>query len=330
MRPPIVVILTVCSTLIALSIGASIVRGTELYPRDDAYTDQTNPDDNYGSSSALIVRNRYGAGGEDGYGLNTFIRFGLPSNPPQILITSATLHLYYCGWSDNNPEGRPLCAYRVLADWNEDTITWRTEPPCSSEATDCVPVPPDTRVWMVWDVTSDVQAYLDGQVHNYGWKIADTAYWGQINIPTSRLCSKEYDHPWCRPYLEIQCDPELAFIRGDIDGSGSLDLGDGILCFRCQFLPSWQDSCRCDDALDTNDNGATSIGDCLRILRVQFVPGWQDSIYAPPFRPCHTAPQACGPDLSEDDLGCDEHPGCGNGPGKISSQKKSIVREPCH
>lgn len=89
------------------------------------------------------------------------------------------------------------------------------------------------------------------------------------------------------------------FIRGDVDGNALLSIGDGLRCFRCQFVPGWQDSCQCHDAVDANDNGAITIGDCIRILRKQFVPGWQDSIPLP-------FPD-CGPDPNPDGLGCESH-----------------------
>lgn len=105
------------------------------------------------------------------------------------------------------------------------------------------------------------------------------------------------------------------FIRGDVDGNGLLSISDGLWCLRCQFVPGWLDSCKCDDATDANDNGMVSIGDCLRILRKQFVPGWQDSI-APP--------NICGSDPTpEDPLGCDWHEFC-MGSGKIAHKQKIV------
>ncbi len=93
------------------------------------------------------------------------------------------------------------------------------------------------------------------------------------------------------------------FVRGDVDGSGALTLGDAVRCLRCQFVPGWSDSCRCDDAIDADDNGAVSTEDCFRILRKLFLPGWQDSV--PP--PCCDAPQDCSVDPTPDELGCQEH-----------------------
>jgi hypothetical protein len=45
---------------------------------------------------------------------------------------------------------------------------------------------------MAWDVTSDVQAFADGQADNYGWRIRDENYWGSTNIPITSFHSKEF------------------------------------------------------------------------------------------------------------------------------------------
>lgn len=74
-------------------------------------------------------------------------------------------------------------------------------------------------------------------------------------------------------YVKLVLCGESRFIRGDVDGGGSLTIGDGLQCSRCQF-----------------------------------VPGWQDSIPLP----CCSAPGDCGWDPTLDELGCDEHTGCGD------------------
>lgn len=54
---------------------------------------------------------------------------------------------------------------------------------------------------MEWNVTKDVQMFLNGEA-NYGWKITDENYWGNVNIPITYFKSKESgDHI---PFLEIK------------------------------------------------------------------------------------------------------------------------------
>ena len=99
-------------------------------PTDDAYTSE--PDGGIGTGSRLQTRNRYGADGP-GYEANTYLRFDLSAIPPSSDVTSAVLYLYYYDWQDTNPAGRELTAYRVEGAWDEETITWDTQPPEAEE-----------------------------------------------------------------------------------------------------------------------------------------------------------------------------------------------------
>lgn len=144
--------------------------------------------------------------------------------------------------------------------------------------------------------------------------LCDTTYYWKVKAYDQWWAHRWSDESWSFYTMSAE-----QFIRGDADGSGALTLGDGLWCFRCQFVPGWQDSCNCDDATDADDNGAISIGDCLRILRKQFVPGWQDSI--PP--PCCTAPGDCGVDPTEDGVSCEEHP-CMGGMAAEAKRMRSV------
>jgi hypothetical protein len=55
---------------------------------------------------------------------------------------------------------------------------------------------------MTWDVTSDVQAFIDGLETNYGWIIMDEASWGQGGIPYAAFHTKENGD--FVPYLLIE------------------------------------------------------------------------------------------------------------------------------
>jgi hypothetical protein len=55
---------------------------------------------------------------------------------------------------------------------------------------------------MSWDVTSDVQSFINGINPNYGWKITDENYWGSGNIPYCLFKTKETGVNI--PYLEIE------------------------------------------------------------------------------------------------------------------------------
>ena len=89
------------------------------------------------------------------------------------------------------------------------------------------------------------------------------------------------------------------FLRGDADGSGVLDINDPLHNLTFQFLGSIETTCL--DAFDDDDSGGVDISDPLFSLMFQFL-GTQ-----PIPDPGH---ENCGPDPTEDELACDEHPAC--------------------
>jgi len=87
---------------------------------------------------------------------------------------------------------------------------------------------------------------------------------------------------------------QSTFRRGDGDASGTVDITDPINSLRYQFLGDFVPTCL--DALDSDDNGAIEISDPIFTLTYLFLGGVL--IEAP-------GPEMCGPDPTEDGLGCE-------------------------
>lgn len=205
---------------------------TILYPTHDAFISMQDPNSNYGSGSALSVRNRYGGGGTDYWERNTLVKFDLSSIPHGSTITSATLHLYYYHCIFSNCNGRNLNCRRITSSWDEDTVTWNTRPGSAPGVTDQATVP-STFDWMDWDVTSDVQAIVDGEEDNEGWQIMDEVTWGASSIPDERFRSKEYGD--YLPYLEIVYESQPSVRVPSLTGWGVVTLA--LLIF---VVGSWK------------------------------------------------------------------------------------------
>ena len=170
-------------------------------PTDDSTIDQNSPGSNFGNSTQIGVRNRYGESGSDGWEDDTLVKFDLSSIASGTPVLGATLNLYYIGYWDNDPQGRPLTCYAITSDWDESTVTWNTKPTSAGVVSATATVPAGINNWMSWDVTADVQDMADGSASYYGWKIMDETYWGDFDIPYSWFYSKEYGQ--LTPYLEV-------------------------------------------------------------------------------------------------------------------------------
>ena len=94
------------------------------------------------------------------------------------------------------------------------------------------------------------------------------------------------------------------FIRGDVDGNGTLDLTDGIRVFSNLFL---SEEIGCHDAADVNDSGEVDISDGIQLLNFLFLGGPPPAVPFP----------GCGGDETADSLSCETHASC---------QRFSLVR----
>ncbi|MBI4601278.1 MAG: VWA domain-containing protein [Planctomycetes bacterium] len=88
------------------------------------------------------------------------------------------------------------------------------------------------------------------------------------------------------------------FLRGDVDESGAPSVTDAVRILR--FLFAGGAAPRCLDAADSDDDGRLTVSDPIFLLGSLFQGG-----------PAPPAPfPACGPDPTEDELGCEGYAGC--------------------
>ena len=107
------------------------------------------------------------------------------------------------------------------------------------------------------------------------------------------------DDPDCENDLEA-CPLPGGFRRGDADDNGVVQLTDAIriLAFLFQGGPPPT----CDDAADGDDNGVVQLTDAIRILAFLFQGG--------PEPPAPGSTGDCGPDPTDDELGCESYTNC--------------------
>ena len=217
------------------------------YPTDDTYLSQRQLDENFGTEEELQIRTNYGGGSSD-WGLDLLIKFDLTSLPSGVYITKALLYLYYHSYIDEDPYNRSLNLTRLTSAWSETNVTWNNRPRNAGRTTNTSTVPAEFD-WMTWDVSQDIQGYIDNQWVNYGWQIVDENTWGDIDIPLIVFYAKEHSNN--SPYLEIEYsyekpnEPPIADAGGpyfgypnyslQVNGSASTDTDGNITGYRWDF-----------------------------------------------------------------------------------------------
>ena len=194
--------LGVSSAALTVSTGPSSVAATTCTLNaapNDSYVSQASAASNFGPATTLNVRSSLAAN------MRTFVQFTLTSCsiPANALVTDAELKLFL---STAPTVSRTYDAHRVTASWAEGTITWTNQPAVAASATASTATGTTASVTLKWNVTSDVQAFLDGTASNFGWRIKDQTE-DSATARTGQFRSAEYTTATQRPALDITYYP---------------------------------------------------------------------------------------------------------------------------
>lgn len=153
------------STLVTAPVAISYDTTTvNLSALADTYLSQDTATGNYATSTLAYVK-----ADDAGHARRTLVKFDTTSLPATALIFSAKVSLY----AETVPGAeRTHGAFLALAPWSEATATWTSTPSVSAAAT-TNGYTPATPGWVTWDVTADVQAFVNGTIGNQGWLIKD-------------------------------------------------------------------------------------------------------------------------------------------------------------
>jgi len=160
---------------------------------DDTWAEQNNANANKGGGDELHVRSK-----ED-QNKRAFVKFDTSAIPSGSEITKATLRLFMF---DAPPASRDYEARLLVEGWDEDTLTWNSQPADIGSATDTTSTGTSNNVWRQWDVTSDVQAFVNDELANYGWAIRD-AEEGSDTARLAKFRSSDQGTELRRPQLVV-------------------------------------------------------------------------------------------------------------------------------
>ena len=130
----------------------------------DAWIDQNSSTNNFGRDAILKARSQ---GPSDNF--RTLVKFPLPVVPANCVVESATLRLYDASWTND----RTLETLRIADTWTEGTVTWDTQPTTNVEPGSTTTTALSVSDYLVWDITSQVQAQYGDGINN-GFLIRDT------------------------------------------------------------------------------------------------------------------------------------------------------------
>jgi hypothetical protein len=181
----------------------------QITPLADTYIDSTQPTTNFGSGELLLVF---------GTSQVAYVQFDLSSIPPGASISQATLKLYV----NSVTAGGVFDVWSINQPWTESTIDAFNAPlPQSVIVSNVSITTADVNQYILIDVTSTVQAWLNGSVANNGIALSandalSVAFDSKENTSTS--------HP---PELDIAFASGNGTISGVTTASGSGLTGGG-------------------------------------------------------------------------------------------------------
>jgi len=174
-----------------------------IHPTDDSNIKHGLSSSNFGESNKIIIRNEYGYAGSLGWEWDALIKFAISNITEDTSIISAKLKIYYYEQNYYNYTNHNLNLYRITNDWDENTVTWNNQPAYDSQKTTIAIISDFPSKWIEFDVTDNVQEFINKDLNNYGWKINDETDWEHFSIPEFFFKTKESNNTEYWPYLEI-------------------------------------------------------------------------------------------------------------------------------
>jgi hypothetical protein len=133
----------------------------------DTYVYISAPDDNWGDLERVTA----GTGGANIS--RAYLEFSLASLPPDAVITSAKLSLFY--WYTSSADVAPIGVYAVLEPWSESVVTWNLQPVFATTPEYSINVPAAvSNAFLNWYITDLVKGWWNGTIPNCGVMLKDT------------------------------------------------------------------------------------------------------------------------------------------------------------
>lgn len=255
-------ILLLCIVVVAPASAAT----EKLSPDADTSNYESIPDANGDTiHDYLYVFSRTGS-----MNRRSLIHFDVSSVPPGATVESAKLYMNI--WTVKSDRTNDI--HRVLGSWSEPIVTWNTQPSYESTPTDSPNTGTTPGIWMEWDVTADVQAFVDG-TPNYGWLLKDPIEYSDPSA-YAKYYSREYADPAVRPYLEVtytEAEPAPVAAFSGLPLSGPAPLTVQFTDESTGTITSYEWDFENDGTIDSADQSPSHIYDTPGTYTVKLVVG---------------------------------------------------------
>ena len=174
---------------------------TSLDASADEYADSMYPASQYGSRLVLYVGNSYDYVQNRSGPARIYIQFDVSLIARRAQVVSAVMSLYqmYAPASSQTYE-----AHLVQSAWNESAVDWGTQPTVSPIVISTALALSKKDLRVSWDVTSAVQAWLNGDAPNYGLMIRIQDEKTGVANEASGFYSREYPKEDLKPKLHVR------------------------------------------------------------------------------------------------------------------------------
>lgn len=152
----------VMSKLLLFALLVTAVSYGQIVLTGNSFTSSLTPKTNYSASIAMVV----------GSGSNTYLQFsftGLPAGLNGSNVSAANVVVYV----DAALTSGTMDVYAVNGSWSASTITYNNAPALGTKILSAVPV--SATGYVSLNVTSTVQAWLNGTLPNYGIALVPTS-----------------------------------------------------------------------------------------------------------------------------------------------------------
>jgi len=179
-----------------------------LPPKANGYADSMYPKQSYGNRQILYVGNSIDRAQNFSGPARIYIQFDLSAIPQHVRVVSAEMSLYqmYAPASSQT-----LDVHVVTSAWNESTIGWMVQPSIDPTVLTTIESPATSDLWLSWNVTTAVQAWLNGQSPNYGLTIRIHTEAYRVANEASGFFSRQYLKSEFRPKLQVLCTSQPPF-----------------------------------------------------------------------------------------------------------------------